>query len=266
MAARFADKVAIVVGAGSSGPGWGNGKATAALLAREGAQVVAVDVNRSAAEETVDIIREEGFEATPHCADVTRADNVATMVEACLAKYGRIDLLHHNVGVARVGGPVEMSEDAWNQVLAVNLTSCFLTLKFVLPVMERQGAGAIVATSSIAAIRYTGVLYISYYATKAALVQMMQSVALHYATKGIRANTVLPGLMNTPMIFHGLPDVYADGNAQRMVEVRAAQCPTGKMGDAWDTAHAVAFLLSDEAKYVTGTSLVVDGGITAKYV
>ena len=266
MTGRLENRVVIVVGAGSIGPGWGNGKASAVLFAREGAKVLAVDVSAEAAEETVSIIRDEGGAATAHVADVTDPDQVAAMVRHCVDAHGTVHVLHHNVGIVRVGGPVELAQEDWDRAVAVNMTSCFLTLKHVLPIMERQRRGAIVATGSISGTRYTGVPYISYAATKAAIAQMMQSVALQYADKGIRANTVLPGLMDTPIIYQGLQNAYGGGDAQKMVEARKRQCPTGEMGDAWDTAHAVLFLASDESRYITGTTLVVDGGLTAKYV
>ncbi len=299
MAGRLQDKVAIVVGAGSSGPGWGNGKATAVLFAREGAQVFCVDRNGAAAEETAAIVAQEGGRAEAHAADVTDNAQVQGMVEAALKAFGAIDVLHNNVGIVEVGGPVEVSEESWHRVMEVNLTSMFLTCKHVLPVMDRQfelrsaqaetagggGAGraggaaggdaaggavavqggAIVNIASIAGIRWTGVPFISYATSKAGVIQFTRSVAMQYAKRGIRANAVLPGLMNTPMIREPLKDAYAAGDVERMVELRDAQCPTGRMGDAWDVAHASLFLASDEAKYVTATELVVDGGLTAKF-
>jgi NAD(P)-dependent dehydrogenase (short-subunit alcohol dehydrogenase family) len=276
MAGRLQDKVALVVGAGSSGPGWGNGKATAALFAREGAQVFCVDRNPQAAEETAGLIAEEGHTAAAHAADVAENEQVAGMVEACLERFGRIDVLHNNVGIVEVGGPVELSEEAWHRVMDVNLTTMFLTCKHVLPVMVRQfeeaggepgvsRGGAIVNIASIAGIRWIGIPYVAYSASKAGVIQLTKTVALEYARRGVRANAVLPGLMNTPMIREPLKDAYAGGDVDKMVELRDAQCPTGKMGDAWDVAHASLFLASDEAKYVTATELVVDGGITAKF-
>ena len=274
MAGRLQDKVAIVVGAGSSGPGWGNGKATAALFAREGAKVLCVDRNGAAAEETAGLIAEEGGTASAFAADVTEGAQVAAMVAAARGADwnagGRIDVLHNNVGIVEVGGPVEASEESWQRVMDVNLTSMFLTCKHVLPVMEAQfeesgQGGALVNIASIAGIRWAGVPYISYAASKAGVIQFTRAVALQYAAKGIRANSILPGLMNTPMIREPLKEVYAGGDVDRMVELRDAQCPTGKMGDAWDVAYASLFLASDEAKYVTATELVVDGGITAKF-
>ena len=263
MAGRLADKVALVVGAGSSGPGWGNGKAASVLFAREGAKLLCVDINPEAAAETAGIIAGEGGQAEAHAADVAKADQVEAMVARCLELYGRIDVLHNNVGIVEVGGPVEASEESWDRVMAVNLKSMFLTCKHVLPVMEEQGKGAIVNVASIAAIRWLGVPYVSYSASKAGVVQLTRSVALQYAAKGIRANAILPGLMNTPMIVAPLTDAYAEGDVDKMVAIRDAQCPMGHMGDAWDVAYAALYLASDEAKYVTGTELVVDGGITA---
>ncbi|MCK6451029.1 MAG: SDR family oxidoreductase [Alphaproteobacteria bacterium] len=265
MGDRLKDKVALVVGAGSIGPGWGNGKATAVLFAREGARIVAVDINRAAAEETCAIIRGEGGEAEPLEADVSKSDQVRKMVNAARGCFGRIDVLHNNVGIVSLGGPVETEEKDWDRVHDVNLKSFYLTCKHVLPHMERQGGGAIVNISSVASIRWTGVPYLTYYTTKAAINQLTVAVAMQYARKNIRCNAVLPGLMNTPMVHAALPGHYAQGDVDRMIAIRDAQCPTGKMGDAWDVAHASLFLASDEARYVTGHCLVVDGGLTCKF-
>jgi NAD(P)-dependent dehydrogenase (short-subunit alcohol dehydrogenase family) len=265
MGDRLRDKVALVVGAGSIGPGWGNGKAAAVLFAREGANVLAADIDRAAAAETCAIVGEEGGVAEPYEADVSRSEQVRAMVEACLERFGRIDVLQNNVGIASVGGPVELEEAEWDRVHDINLKSFYLACKYVLPHMEQQGSGSIVNISSVASIRWTGIPYLTYYTTKAAINQLTQAVAMEYAAKGIRCNAVLPGLMDTPMIRVGLPDHYAGGDAEKMIELRHAQCPTGKMGDAWDVAHASLFLASDEARYVTGHLLVVDGGLTCKF-
>ena len=266
MPGRLHDKVAIVTGAGSSGPGWGNGKATAVLFAREGARVLAVDLHREALEETRGIIREEGNVCEPYVADVTDGTRVEDLVRHCVARFGRIDVLHNNVGIVEVGGCVEASEASWDRVMDVNLKSMFLTCKAVLPHMERQGRGVIVNISSVAALRWLGVPYVSYTASKAAILGFTQSIALEYARKGIRANCILPGLMNTPMIVKPLAGIYAQGDVEKMLAARAAQCPTGAMGDAWDVAYAALFLASDEARYITGAQLVVDGGLTCKVV
>jgi len=266
MSERLHNKVAIVTGAGSSGPGWGNGKATAVLFAREGAKVLATDINLTAVEETKAIIDQEGGMCTVCKTDVAEAADVTALVEYCLATYGRIDILHNNVGIVALGGPVETDEETWDRVMAVNLKSMFLTCKAVLPVMEQQGGGVITNISSIAAIRYSGVPYITYYTTKAGILGFTQSVALQYAPQNIRANCILPGLINTPMIVEPLKGVYGAGDVDKMIAMRNQQCPTGKMGDAWDVAHAALFLASDEAKYITGTQLVVDGGLSCKVV
>jgi NAD(P)-dependent dehydrogenase (short-subunit alcohol dehydrogenase family) len=265
MGDRLKNKVAIVTGAGSIGPGWGNGKATAVLFAREGAKVFAVDINPKAAEETKSIIDKEGGICTIQKVDVTKANEVKAMVDQCVKTYGRIDILHNNVGAVVVGGPVELPEETWDRVMAINLKSMFLTCKNVIPHMEKQGSGVITNISSIAAIRYTGVPYVTYYTTKAGILGFTQCVALQYAQKNIRANCILPGLMQTPFIVEPLKEVYGEGDVEKMIEVRNKQCPTGKMGEAWDVAHAALYLASDEAKYVTGAQLVVDGGITCKF-
>ena len=263
MGDRLKDKVVIVTGAGSSGPGWGNGKAAAVLFAREGARVFAIDINADAVAETSQIIRDEGGDCTVQQVDVTQSDQIRSMVDRCIETYGQIDILHNNVGILEVGGPVETSEESWDRVVAVNLKSMFLTCKFTLPHLEKQG-GVIVNISSIVGIRYLGVPYVSYSATKAAILQLTQSIALEYAEKNIRANTILPGLMNTPMIIEPLKEAYAGGNVDRMLEIRNNQVPMKRMGDAWDVAHAALFLASDEAKYITGAQLVVDGGLTCR--
>jgi NAD(P)-dependent dehydrogenase (short-subunit alcohol dehydrogenase family) len=258
---RLKDRVALVIGAGSSGPGWGNGKAAAVLFAREGARVFAVDVDPEAAAATTSIIREEGGIAESYEADVTDGAAVERLVSGCIGAFGRIDVLHNNVGVIALGGPVDLSEAEWDRVHAVNLKSFFLTAKHVLPQMERQGAGSIVNVSSVASIRWTGISYVAYSSSKAAVNQLTQAIAVEYAPKGIRCNAVLPGLMDTPMVQSELAEVYPD-EVERMRAERNARCPTGKMGDAWDVARASLFLASDEARYITGHCLVVDGGLS----
>jgi len=266
MTGRLQGRVAIVTGAGSSGPGWGNGKATAVLFAREGAKVYAVDIDYQAVAETQSIILQEGGECRVRKVDVSNSEEVKDMVSDCMEAYGRIDILHNNVGIVTVGGVVDTSEETWDRVMAINLKSMFLTIKYVIPNMTIQGTGVITNISSIASIRYTGVNYVTYYTSKAGILGLTMSVAMEYAAKGIRCNAILPGLMNTPMVVEPLKGVYGHGDVQKMIEVRDRQCPMGKMGDAWDVAHAALFLASDEAKYITGATIVVDGGITCKFV
>jgi NAD(P)-dependent dehydrogenase (short-subunit alcohol dehydrogenase family) len=263
---RLQGKTALVVGAGSIGPGWGNGKATAVTFARHGAQVFCVDRNGKAAQETADIIGSEGGTATAYTADVSRGDEVAAMVAACVAAYGRIDVLDNNVGIAETGGVVEVSEADWDRVFAVNLKSAFLAMKHVIPLMLKQGGGSIVNISSIASIRHTGVSYVTYAASKAAMNQMTRTTAVEYAAQHIRVNCILPGLMKTPMVENSaaLATSYAKGDVEAMWRARDAQVPMGHMGEAWDVANAALYLASDESKYVTGIELVVDGGLTLK--
>src|SRR5437762_8284244 len=263
---RLKGKTAMVVGAGSIGPGWGNGKATAVTFAREGAQVFCVDRNSAAAEETVKIIASEGGTATAFTADVSRGAEVEAMVEACLSSYGRIDVLDNNVGIAEMGSIVEVSEAEWDRVFAVNLKTAFLAMKHVIPVMARQGGGSIINISSIASIRHLGISYVSYATTKAAMNQMTRTTAVEFARQHIRVNAILPGLMKTPMVEHsaGLAASYAAGNVEEMWRGRDARVPRGHIGEAWDVANAALFLASDESRYVTGIELVVDGGIPLK--
>lgn len=258
---RVKDKVAIVTGAGCDGDGWGIGKATAVLFAREGAKVLAVNKHLESAQQTCAIIEAEGGSCRALQADVSRSRDVRAMIQVCMGTWGRIDILHNNVGMSGLGGPEQTSDQFWDQVFAVNLKSVFYTCREVLPIMESQGAGSIVNTSSIGAIRYMGIPYISYASSKAALNQFTQSVALQYASQGIRCNAVLPGLIDTPRARRNLREHY--GRTVDLIARRNAQSPTGKMGTAWDVAYAVLYLASDEAQYVNGIQLIVDGGLTA---
>lgn len=261
---RVEGKVALVFGAGSVGPGWGNGKACAVLYAREGAKVFAVDLDAGAASETCALIEAEGGACIAHRADVSQPDDIERAVATCIAKLGRVDILHNNVGIVEVGGPVEIASANWDRLFAINVKSMFLAAKHALPAMVRQGRGAIVNISSLAAIRYPGFPQTSYAASKGAVIALTQNIALQYAAEGIRANCILPGLMNTPTIVKPLMAAYG-GNLEDMIRRRDAQSPTGRMGDAWDIAHAALFLASDEAKYVNGVALPVDGGLSLRF-
>jgi NAD(P)-dependent dehydrogenase (short-subunit alcohol dehydrogenase family) len=264
MAGRLAGKVALVTGAGTGGGGIGNGKATAILFAREGAKVFLVDRDAAAVADTKAVIDGEGGDGLAWQCDVSKGTEVAGMVAACRERWGRIDVLHNNVGIGELGGPVETSEESWDRVFEVNLKSVFLTCKHVLPIMVEQGSGSIVNISSVASIRWGGVAYIGYSASKAALNQLSRCVGLAYAHHGIRSNCILPGLIDTPMPRQQMMAAFAGGGGlEDMLRIRAATSPTGKQGEPWDVAYAALFLASDESKYVNATELVVDGGLTA---
>ncbi len=262
MGDRIRGKAIIVTGAGSIGPGVGNGKAASILYAREGGRVLLVDRDIAAAEETRRLIAAEGGEAITLACDVTSSADCRRMAEACLQAFGSIDVLHNNVGVAVPGGAVELAEEDWDRIMGVNVKSVFLACKHALPHMERQGRGVIVNIASINAIRSLPAIAIAYAASKAAVIALTREVAAQYAPKGVRANAILPGLMDTPMVKAQLVGAYG-GDVREMFDRRAALCPVRKQGDAWDTAHAALFLASDEAKYITGTTLLVDGGLSA---
>lgn len=259
---RLDGKVAIVTGCGSFGDGWGNGKAMAVLLARQGATVYGVDLDMNAARVTREIVESEGNGLHIGACDVTDSSQVDALIADCVRQFGRVDILINNVGRSEPGNPETMDESVWRQQLELNLTSAFLTSKAVLPVMAEQGAGAIVNISSIAGMRWVGKDQVAYATAKAGLVQFTKVTAVAYAARGVRLNCVVPGLIMTPIV-RRLADRYNAGDYEGMVAKRNSQVPMGRMGDAWDVAHAALFLASDEARYITGTELVVDGGITA---
>jgi len=264
MTGRLQDRIAIVTGAGCVGPGWGNGRATAVRFAEEGAKIFAVDRDLDSVKETVDRVRAVGGEIVTQQCDVTGAASVEVMVKTCLDRFGRIDVLVNNVGGSAHGGPVEMSEDVWDAQVDFNLKSVFLTLKNVLPVMERQKHGAIVNIASTSGLRWTGAAQVGYAATKAGVIQLTRVVAVQYASKGIRLNTVVPGQLHTPMVEARLAKQRAGGDVEALLKSRLARIPIGFMGDGQDTANAALFLASDEARFITGTEIVVDGGMIAR--
>jgi NAD(P)-dependent dehydrogenase (short-subunit alcohol dehydrogenase family) len=261
---RLQNRIAIVTGAGCVGPGWGNGRAIAVRFAEEGARIFAVDRDLDAVRETIDRVKAVGGEIVTHQCDVTGAAAVEVMVKTCLDRFGRIDILVNNVGGSAHGGPVEMSEDAWDAQVDHNLKSVFLTLKYVLPVMERQKSGAVVNIASTSGLRWTGAAQVAYAATKAGVIQLSRVVAVQYADKGIRVNTVVPGQLHTPMVEARLAGQRAGGDVEALLKSRLERIPIGFMGDGRDTANAALFLASDEARFVTGTEIVVDGGMTAR--
>src|SRR5262245_30016233 len=257
---RLQGKVALVAGAGSVGPGWGNGRATAVRFVQEGAKVFAVDLEESRLAETLK--KAKGIKT--HICDVTRSKGVASMVQACLKAFGRIDILVNNVGGSARGGAVELSEADWDRQLDYNLKSVFLACKHVLPVMQRQGGGAIVNIASASGIRYSGSPQVGYAAAKAGVIQLTRVTAVQYASHGIRVNCVVPGQLHTPMVEARLAKQRAGGDVKKLLQTRLSRIPLGFAGDGRDTANAVLFLASDEARFITGAEVVVDGGMTVR--
>ncbi len=261
---RLDGKVAFIGGIGSSGPGWGNGKATATVFARQGASVFGTDVREAAAAETRAIIESEGGTCVVRGCDATRSEQVAEAVADCVARFGGIDVLVNNVGGSAPGGPATMSEAEWDQQIDFNLKTAFLGCHHVLPLMLAAGRGVVINLSSVAGIRqHVGRPQAAYSASKAAIIELSRSIAIQHAKDGIRCNAVVPGLMHTPLVEARLAGQIAGGNAAELNASRAAKVPMGRQGDAWDVAHAVLFLASDEASYITGAALVVDGGYSA---
>ena len=261
MGDRIRNKTAIVTGAGSVGPGVGNGKAAAVLFAREGARVMIVDIDIGAAEETRRLIEAEGGTCFVSRGDVSLGSDCERIARECVREYGRIDILHNNVGIEIPGGILEITEDDWDRTLDVNLKSVFLMCRAVLPHMVDQGGGAVVNISSINGIRTLPALSGAYGASKLGMVALTREIAMEFAPKGIRCNAVLPGMMRTPFVEASLTEAWG-GNVEEMMRQRDAMVPIGRQGESWDSAHAALFLASDESRYITGAALVVDGGLT----
>ncbi len=248
---RLAGKVAIVTGAGSSGPGIGNGKAASVLFAREGAKVLVVDQVRERAEETLAMILEEGGEASVFEADVTRADDCHRMVEASVERYGRLDVVDNNVGISRRGSVLEVSEEDWDHVMMVNVKSIVLTSRYAIPRMIETGGGSIINISSIAGLRAHSST--PYTTSKAAVIGLTMSMAADHGKDNIRVNCIAPGLVYTPMVAPRMDD--------GLREIRREASPLGTEGTAWDIAAGALYLASDDARWVSGVVLPVDGGL-----
>ena len=255
MAGRLAGKTAIVTGAGSRAPGIGNGRATAILFAREGADVLLVDRDEGAALATRELIREDGLEAEVLAADVTSAEDCQAMAAAAVQRFGGLDVLHNNVGIGSRGTVEQVSEEEWDEVMRVNVTSMMLAAKAAVPAMRDSGGGAIINVSSIAALRPRGLT--AYSVSKGAVATLTQALAVDHGPDGIRANCIMPGPVYTPM-------VYAAGMSDELRERRRMASLLQVEGEPWDIAWAAVYLASDEAKYVTGVILPVDGGVTVR--
>ncbi|MGO4326899.1 SDR family NAD(P)-dependent oxidoreductase [Cupriavidus sp. 2TAF22] len=266
MPLRLDGRHVFVAGGGSAGPGWSIGRAASVLYARLGASVSVADCDEASARETLRLIEQEGGRAVALFGDVTLEQEVGRLFAEARDAFGPVDVLHYNVGIGKVGGAMETSAADMARIHGANVGGLLLCAQAVLPGMKEQRRGAIVAISSIAGHRYLGYPHLAYGVTKAATEQYIRLVAHEYAADGIRANTVVPGLIDTPRIASTVAKMYDAEDFDRARQERARQVPVGRMGTAWDVAHACAFLVSDAAAYITGTELMVDGGITGKFI
>jgi len=264
MAGRLEGKVAFITGAGSVGPGWGNGRATAVRFAQEGAKVFATDIDLERLDETLNLAGEFRKNIKTGVLDVTQSDSIEESVRNCIKEFGTLDVLVNIVGGSAKGGPIELTEEAWDAQVDFNLKSVFLTCKYALPEMIKKGAGSIVNLASTSGIRWTGSAQIAYASTKAGVIQFSKVLAVQYGNQNIRVNTVVPGQLHTPMVETRLAKQRAGGDVELLLKQRQARIPLPFMGDGRDTANAVLFLASDEARFITGTEIIVDGGMSAR--
>ena len=255
-------KTAIVTGCGSEGEGWGNGRAIATLLARQGAKVIGTDLNYKAAKNTQDFILKENNKCEIHEVNMSNKKDVDSFFKNVTKQHEKINILVNNVGRSEPGDPEVLDYDVWREQFSTNLDTAFFAIKQIIPIMKKIGGGSIVNISSVAGMRYVGKPQVGYSASKAALMQMTKTTAIIHAENKIRLNCVVPGLMHTPLV-ERLANKYADGKYDEFVKTRNNQVPMKKMGSSFDVANAVLFLASDEAKYITGTEIIVDGGLTA---
>jgi len=257
-------QTAIVFGAGVCGDGWGNGEATAVAFARAGANVVCVDLHLSRADSTAELVDRLGRKAISISCDVSDGAGVNRVISKTLSEFGRVDVVHNNVGMSPFGDPVSMDEETWDRTFDVNVKSVFLACKYALPIMRNQRHGSIINISSILSTRISEYDLSSYYASKAAVDHLTRALAVSNGPYGIRANVIQPGLINTPQIHAHGEIVDLHGDLEATVASRDAMSPTLKQGSAWDIANAAVFLASDAAKYINGQVIAVDGGLTAK--
>jgi NAD(P)-dependent dehydrogenase (short-subunit alcohol dehydrogenase family) len=264
-ACRLDGRTVFVAGGGSAGPGWSIGRAACVTYARLGAAVCVADRDPASAEQTAACIAAEGGRAIVLVGDVADPDDVRRLFAEANAALGDIDVLHHNVGIGKVAGPCEIELADWDRINDVNVRSLLLASREVLPRMAERGRGVILSVSSVAGMRYVGYPHLAYSVTKAAVTHLTKMIALQYASQGVRANTIVPGLIDTPRIAQTVAKMYSSESLDEARQARARQVPVGRMGSAWDIANAAAFLASDAAAYITGTELVIDGGLTAKF-
>ncbi|MCC2675844.1 MAG: 3-oxoacyl-[acyl-carrier protein] reductase [Ramlibacter sp.] len=261
---RLQGKIAIVTGAGAVGPGWGNGRATAVRFAQEGATVLALDLTHEALRETLQLGADASGEILPVLCDVTDGAEVERVVRECGARFGRLDVVVNNVGAPKPGGPVALSEPDWDRQIDLNLKSVFLMCKHAIPLMVAGGGGAIVNIASTSGIRFTGAPQVAYAAAKAGVIQLSRVAAVEYAPQRVRVNAIVPGQLHTPLVDAILSRDQAGGDLEQLLQRRRKRIPLPVEGDGRDTANAALFLASDEARFITGTELVVDGGMSAR--
>lgn len=264
---RLKGRVALILGAGTSAPGISIGKASSIAMACAGASVAALDFNLAAAQEVEQEIKSIGAQAIAYQADVASFEAMQVAIDHVMRDFGRIDILQINAGIGRVGGPAETSLEDWDRIQKVNVESILIAAKLVAPIMVKQGSGSIIGVSSVAGMRYLGYPHLAYSVTKAAVTHFIKMLAQQYAIDGIRANTIVPGLIDTPRIQKNVAKVFdANADMDNTRRARDRQVPMGRMGTPWEVASVATFLASDDASYITGTEIVVDGGLTGKFV
>lgn len=263
---RLEGQVALILGAGSSAPGMSIGKACCISMAQSGASIAALDLHLSAAQESVDEVKKLGGQAIAYQADISSFEAMEAAVAAVMLDFGKIDILQINAGVGKMGGPEETSLEDWERVQKINVESILIASKLILPIMQKQGKGCIIGVSSVAGTRYLGYPHLAYNVTKAAVIHFIKMLAQQYATHGIRANTIVPGLIDTPRVRRNVKAYDAGADVEKMRQARDRQVPMGRMGTPWEIASVATFLASEDASYITGTEIVVDGGLTGKFV
>lgn len=264
---RLNGRVALILGAGTSAPGVSIGKASSIAMACAGASVAALDFNLAAAQEVTHEIDLLGGKSIAYQADVADFAAMQAAIERVMHDFGRIDILQMNAGIGLVGGPAEISLQDWDRIQKVNVESMLIAAKLVAPIMIKQGAGSMIGVSSVAGMRYLGYPHLAYSVTKAAVIHFIKMLAQQYAKDGIRANTIVPGLIDTPRIQKNVAKVFdANADMDKTRRARDQQVPMGRMGSPWEIASVATFLASDDASYITGTEIVVDGGLTGKFI
>lgn len=264
---KLKGRIALILGAGTSAPGISIGKASSIAMACAGASVAALDFNLAAAQEVEREIQSLGAQAIAYEADVASFEAMQVAIDHVMRDFGRIDILQINAGIGRVGGPAETSLEDWDRIQKVNVESILIAAKLVAPIMVKQGSGSIIGVSSVAGMRYLGYPHLAYSVTKAAVTHFIKMLAQQYAAEGIRANTIVPGLIDTPRIQKNVAKVFdANADMENTRRARDRQVPMGRMGTPWEVASVATFLASDDASYITGTEIVVDGGLTGKFV